>query len=72
MKDPTKSTGVLMEAEPRRVDLQDALLIFGFLSVVGGVAAIHWPSALILAGVMFFVSALLIERTKRADRKDAN
>ena len=51
-----------------RIDLQDILLVLGFLCLESGVGAIYIPAALILAGVLFFVFASLIERAKRAGK----
>jgi hypothetical protein len=65
MNDPTKPVGKLQKAEPRLLDLQDVLLALGFLALTRGVAAIYWPAALILAGLIFFTFALLIERAKK-------
>ncbi len=65
MKDTlTKPQGVLVPAETKRLDLQDALLVVGFLGLESGVAAIYWPAALILGGVICFSFAYLIERAK--------
>ena len=46
-------------------DWQDALLVAGFVCLETGVAFIYWPAALILAGLLFFLFAFLIERAKR-------
>jgi hypothetical protein len=51
----------------KKFDLQDALLLCGFVSFEAGVAAISWPWALILAGMICFGFALLIERAKVAE-----
>lgn len=49
---------------PRRFDLQDALLALGIALLAGGVAAIYWPAALILGGVIALLMVALIERAK--------
>jgi hypothetical protein len=51
-------------AQRRRIDLQDALLVLGIALFESGVAAIYWPAALILGGVMCLFLTALIERTK--------
>ena len=35
----------------------DVLTLFGFAFVVAGVAAIHWPSALIVGGAVLLLGA---------------
>lgn len=45
-------------------DLQDGLLVCGFCCLEGGVAAIYWPAALILAGLLCFGFAYSIEKLK--------
>jgi len=55
-------------AKPERIDLQDALIVLGFVAFVGGVAAIHVPTALIVAGLMFLGGAVAIERAKNPNR----
>ena len=37
--------------------VSDALMLIGFALVVGGVAAIHWPTALIVAGGVLLLGA---------------
>jgi len=69
MKDTLiKPQGVLVPAETKRLDLQDALLVAGFLGLESGVAAIYWPAALVLGGAICFFFAYLIERAKGARR----
>jgi hypothetical protein len=51
-------------AQRQRFDLQDALLVLGVALFESGVAAIYWPSALILGGVMCLLVTALIERAK--------
>jgi hypothetical protein len=50
----------------KRIDTQDTLLVTGFSCLEIGVGMIYVPAALILAGILFFVFALLIEKSKRA------
>jgi hypothetical protein len=50
----------------RHIDTQDVLLVTGFGCLESGVGMIYLPAALILAGVLFFIFALLIEISKRA------
>ncbi len=45
-------------------DAQDALLIAGFVSLETGVAFVYWPAAFILAGLLCFGFAYLIERAR--------
>lgn len=47
------------------LDLQDFMLMAGFVSFVAGVAFIYWPAGLIVAGILFFAAVYLIERAKR-------
>ena len=42
---------------PARFTPADALTVVGFLLVVAGVAFIHWPAALISAGVVLLFGA---------------
>lgn len=53
----------------RRFDLQDGLVASGFVALVVGVAAIYWPAALILAGLLFFGFAALIEFARAKEEK---
>ena len=55
----------LVEPESK-VDLQDVFILCGFCGLVGGTAAFSWRAAIILAGVLFFMAAYLIERAKRS------
>ena len=55
----------------KNLDLQDVLIVAGFLGLESGVAAIYWPAALILAGLIFFSFALLIERSQRIAKREA-
>lgn len=48
-----------------RVDLQDIFVVLGFATLVGGTSFINWKIGLMLAGVLFFAAAYLIERQKR-------
>ena len=45
------------QAKAARFTPADALTVVGFLLVVAGVAFIHWPAALISAGVMLLFGA---------------
>jgi len=56
----------------KRIDLQDCLLLGGFACFETGVALISRPWALILAGLICFGFALLIERAKSAETKKKN
>ena len=55
----------------KNLDLQDVLIVAGFLGLESGVAAIYWPAALILGGLMSFAFALLIERSQRIAKREA-
>lgn len=66
MNDPTKPVGLLCKPEPR-IDLQDVLIALGFIALEAGVAMIYVPVALILAGLVLFAFALLIETDKRRE-----
>jgi len=63
-----KAPSVQQRVNRERFDLQDALVVLGFVFLVGGIAAIHVPTAFITAGLMFFGSALAIERAKNPNR----
>jgi hypothetical protein len=52
-----------------RWDMQDALLVAGFLTLEAGVAFIDWRAALILAGLLFFGFAFLIETARGKEEK---
>jgi hypothetical protein len=54
----------------KRFDLQDSLLLTGVLSLETGVAAIYWPAALILLGLLCLGGVLLIERARKAKEKN--
>lgn len=51
------------------VDLQDIFIVCGFLLLVGGLALFNWKAGMMLAGVLLFAGAYLIERSKRAVKK---
>ena len=59
--DGTRAGGASRE----RFDLQDCLIVGGFICLVTGVGVIYWPAALILAGLLFFAAVWLIELAKR-------
>jgi hypothetical protein len=48
----------------RRFDVQDALVVSGFILLEYGVALLSCPVALILAGATFYFFAVLIERAR--------
>jgi hypothetical protein len=48
------------------IDTQDVLLVTGFGCLESGVGMIYVPAAFILAGLLFFIFAALIEKAKRA------
>jgi len=50
--------------EPR-IDLQDVLIVLGFIGLEVGVGMIYRPAALILGGLILLAFALLIETDKR-------
>jgi len=49
--------------EPK-FDLQDFFVALGSFSLVAGTALIYVPAAVILAGVLCFVFAIMIERAR--------
>jgi hypothetical protein len=55
--------------EPKRVDVQDVLVVIGFLALETGVAALSWKAATILGGLTFYFFAWLIERSKRRSKR---
>lgn len=48
-----------------KTDFQDALLGMGVILLAAGVAAIYWPAALILLGLLALAAVVLIERTRK-------
>lgn len=56
------------KAEPA-IDVQDVMIVVGFLSLVCGVATIYWPAALIVAGLLFFAFAWLIQLSRPKDER---
>ena len=66
---PIRATPPVQQpAKPEKFDLQDCLVVIGFVSVVSGVTAIYFPAGLIAAGLMLGGSALAIERAKNPRR----
>ena len=63
VEDPQTQTS--QAAEPRKLDLQDTLLIAGFACLEIGIARISVSAALVVAGVLFFGFAYLIEVSKK-------
>jgi hypothetical protein len=47
-----------------RFDLPDALLVLGVLVTITGVALVHRPAAVVLAGLLCMLLALAFERRK--------
>lgn len=58
-----------LQTPAKRFDLQDGLVIGGFVALEAGIAAIYWPAALIVAGLLAFGFAYLIERDRAMELK---
>lgn len=56
----------------KKLDLQDALLLAGIASIVGGTAAWSRPAAAILFGLFCLFGVLLIERGKVRVKKGSD
>lgn len=50
-----------------KFDLQDALLLAGGISLVGGVAWIYKPAGMILFGLLCLAAVMMIERAKKTN-----
>jgi hypothetical protein len=50
----------------KNLDLQDALLLMGVGSLCGGIAAVYWPAALMMFGLICLTAVYLIERSRNA------
>jgi hypothetical protein len=62
-----KPEGVLPRPESKKADLQDVLLICGIALLEIAAAAIWWPSALILGGLLCLGFVCLIEHKKHGN-----
>ncbi len=56
---PRAATPESDDAEARPSHVWDVLALCGVLMVVGGVAAVYWPAALVLAGGVLVTVAVL-------------
>lgn len=50
----------------KHTDLPDGLIVAGYALVTTGTAAIYWPAGVVVAGLLCFCFAVLIERAKKA------
>jgi hypothetical protein len=65
-----KSPAVPASPKQEKFDLQDLMLLAGFISLETGVAVIYWPAAFILAGLIFLTSVAAIQKAKSAPKVD--
>ena len=47
-----------------KLDLQDALMILGVVMMIGGVAMVHLPSAIAVAGLLLVLVVILAPARK--------